>query len=144
LRAGSTVSNPSARNLDTGERLSFDVLKGNAITQARLNVSDVKASTEAVVFKFPPVRPGSSVRLRMSETYTDPARYRLDGDLLIWDRAFGRPANAVVLPTGWVLTSSSIPATLTTLQDGRSRVDFVNPRPDEIAVLLTARRRQAP
>ncbi|AMW05968.1 hypothetical protein [Gemmatimonas phototrophica] len=143
VRAGSTVSNPSARNLDTGERLAFDILKGSAITAARLNVSDVTATTEAVVFRFPPVRPGSSVRLRMSETYTDAARYRLDGELLVWDRVFGRPANAVVLPAGWILTNSSIPATLTTLPDGRTRLDFVNPRPDEIAVLLTARRRQA-
>jgi hypothetical protein len=40
-----------------------------------------------------------------------------------------------------VLTHSSIPATLTTQPDGRVRLDFVNPRPDEIAVLITARRR---
>lgn len=144
VRAGSTVSNPSARNLDTGARLSFDVLKGTAITQARLNVSDVTATTEAVVFRFPAVLPGASLRLRMSETYTDAARYRLEGDQLVWDRALGRPANAVVLPSGWVLTNSSMPATLSTLPDGRLRLDFLNPRPDELSVLITARRRQTP
>lgn len=141
VRAGSTVSNPSARNLDTGERLRFEVLKGDAITRAALDVPNVTAQTEAVVFRFPAVQQGTSVRLRMSETYTDAARYRLEGDQLVWDRAFGRPANAVVLPLGWVLTNSSIPATLTTQPDGRVRLDFVNPRPDEIAVLITARRR---
>ena len=141
VRAGSTVTNPSARNLDTGEELRYEVLKGEAITRARLDVPNVTPTTEAVVFRFPPVATGTSVRLRMSETYTDAARYRLEGDQLVWDRAFGRPANAVVLPAGWLLTNSSIPATVSTLPDGRVRLDFVNARPDEIAVLITARRR---
>jgi len=93
------------------------------------------------VFRFPPVADGASVRLRMFETYTDTARYKVVGDELVWDRSFGRPANAVVLPAGWMLTNSSIPATVSTMPDGRVRLDFINPRPDEIAVLITARRR---
>ena len=63
--------------------------------------------------------PGGTTRLRLSETYTDSARYRLVGETLVWDRAFGRPANAVVLPAGWALTNSSIPATVSELPDGR-------------------------
>ena len=35
------------------------------------------------------------------ETYTDPKSYRLEGDELVFDRTFGRPRNAVVLPAGW-------------------------------------------
>ena len=141
VRAGSTVSNPSARNLDTGEMLTHEVLKGDAITKARLEVESVTPTTEVVVFRFAAVKPGQSIRLRMFETYTDTARYKLVGDELVWDRGFGRPANAVVLPAGWLLTNSSIPATVSTLPDGRVRLDFINPRPDEIQVLITARRR---
>jgi len=142
VRAGSRVSNPSARNLDTGESLRLDVLKGAAITAARLDVGEpVTPNTEIVVFRFAPVAPGATTRLRMSETYTDSARYRLTNDELVWDRGFGRPANAVVLPSGWVLTNSAIPATVSTMPDGRVRLDFINPRPDDIAVLITARRR---
>lgn len=141
VRAGSTVSNPYARNLDTGDSLKHEVLKGSAITRAGLDVPNVTAETEAVVFRFPAVKAGESVRLRMSETYTDSARYTVKNGELIWDRAFGRPANAVVLPAGWVLTNSSIPATVSRLPDGRVRLDFNNPRPDEVAVLITARRR---
>ena len=81
------------------------------------------------------------MRLRMFETYTDTARYKLVGDELMWNRSFGRPANTVVLPAGWLLTNSSIPATVSEQPDGRIRLDFINPRPDEIAVLITARRR---
>lgn len=144
VRAGSTVSNPRARNLDTGDTLAWSILRGDAITRAGLDVPDVTPGTEVVAFRFPPVRAGGSTRIRMYETYTDTARYRLVGDELVWDRSFGRPANAVVLPAGWVLTNSAIPATVSTLADGRARLDFVNPRPDEIAVLVTARRRGAP
>jgi hypothetical protein len=141
VRAGSTVSNPRARNLDTGEELKWEVLKGPAITAAKLDVANVTPETEVVVFRFPPVAEGASVRLRMFETYTDTARYKLVGDELVWDRSFGRPANAMVLPAGWMLTNSSIPTTVSTMADGRVRLDFINPRPDEIAVLITARRR---
>ena len=142
VRAGSRVSNPSARNLDTGEPLRLDVMRGTSITAAKLDIGEaVTPNTEVVVFRFAPVSAGATTRLRMSETYTDSARYRLDGGELVWDRSFGRPANAVVLPAGWVLTNSAVPATVSTMNDGRVRLDFINPRPDNIAVLITARRR---
>jgi hypothetical protein len=142
VRAGSTVSNPHARDLDTGEELKWEILKGGAITAAKLDVANVTPQSEVVVFQFPAVKPGESIRLRMYETYTDTARYKLVGNELVWDRSFGRPANAVVLPAGWVLTNSTIPGTLSLTSDGRVRLDFVNPRPDEIGVLITARRRR--
>ena len=140
VRAGSSVSAPRARNLDTGEELKYEILKGSQITQAGLPIRDVTARSEAVVFRVAPVPRGGSTRIRMYETYTDSARYTLAGDELVWDRSFGRPANAVILPPGWILTNSSIPATVRKLPDGRVRLDFINPRPDEIAVLITARR----
>ena len=141
VRAGSTVSNPHARNLDTGDDLKWEILKGDAITAAKLDVANVTPQSEVVVFRFPAVKAGESIRIRMFETYTDTARYKVVGDELVWDRSFGRPANAVVLPAGWVLTNSTIPGTVSMLPDGRVRLDFINPRPDEIAVLITARRR---
>ena len=142
VRAGSTVTNPRARDLDTGEELRWEVVKGDAITRAGLDVPNVTPGTEVVVFRFAPVPAGGSTRLRMYETYTDSVRYRLAGDELVWDRGFGRPLNIVVLPAGWILTNSSIPATVTTREDGRVQLDFVNARPDEIQVLITARRRR--
>lgn len=145
VRAGSRVSNPSAVILDTGEPLPVETLKGEAIRGAGLDIGEaVTPETEVVVIRYPPVQAGHSVRLRISETYTDPARYRLEGDELVWDRAFGRPHNAVVLPAGWYLTHSAVPATVSMTEDGRVRLDFVNPRLDEIQVLIVARRRPAP
>ena len=39
-----------------------------------------------------------------------------------------------------LLTNSTIPGQISTTADGRTRLDFVNPRPDEIDVLITAKR----
>ena len=144
VRAGSTVSNPSAFILDTGKPLETRFLRGAEITRAGLDIGEaVKPETEVVVIPFPAVKKGQSVRLRIAETYTDSVRYRLEGEELIWDRSFGRPANAVVLPAGWYLTHSAVPATVSLMSDGRVRLDFVNPRLDEIQVLIVARRRPA-
>ena len=142
VRAGSTVSNPRAVNLDTGEPIPHEVLKGDAIARAKLDVKDISSGTEVVVFRFPAVQPGTSVRLRMYETYTDTARYKLVGDELVWDRSFGRPSNIVVLPEGWLLTNSTAPAVVTTRLDGRVQLEFINPRPDEVVTLITARRKR--
>ncbi|MGH6910158.1 MAG: hypothetical protein ACREE0_18010 [Phenylobacterium sp.] len=143
VRTGSTASNPGARNLDTGEKIPAEHMKGAEITKAGITDHDlgpVTPQTEIVVFRFAPLKAGQSVRLRMSETYTDPGRYKLVGDELVFDRTFGRPANAVVLPAGWVLTNSAAPAVVSRTEDGRTRLDFNNPRPDEVSVLITARR----
>jgi hypothetical protein len=144
VRPGSTVTNPKAVVLDTGESLPVETLKGDAIVKAAIDIGEsVRPESEVVVIRFPKVAAGQTLRLRISETYTDPGRYRLDGDELVFDRSFGRPRNAVVLPAGYYLTNSSIPATLSETEDGRIRLDFENPRPDEIAVLITARKRRS-
>ncbi len=147
VRKGSAASRPSARGLDTGETLPVETRTGAELRKAGLHVGEtaeeVPADADVVVIRFPPVPPGGSVRLRITETYTDPKSYRLEGDELVFDRTFGRPRDAVVLPAGWSLTASSIPAMVSESPDGRVRLDFVNPRNDEIAVLVKARRRPA-
>ena len=141
VRAGSTVSNPSATLLDTGEALKVETISGAELKKRGLDAGEpVPETTQVVVISFPAVKKGQSVRLRITETYTDPNRYRLDGDELVWDRAFGRPRNAVVLPAGWTVVASSTPGTLSQDPDGRQRLYFENNRNDEIQVLIRARR----
>src|SRR5205814_7500358 len=145
VREGSTVSDPSAYVLDTGEKLSTRVMTGAELVAAKIESAEpVKPATQIVVIPFPPVKKGQSIRLRISETYNAPASYRLDGDELVFDRSLGRPRNAIVLPAGWYLTASAMPATVTQLSDGRIRLDFWNARPDSVDVLLKARRRVSP
>jgi hypothetical protein len=142
VRQGSTASGPSAYVLDTGEKLPTKVMTGAEMAAAKIESEEqVKPDAQAVVIPFPAVKKGQSIRLRISETYTAPASYGLDDDELVFDLSLGRPRNAVVLPAGWYLTASSIPARVTQLADGRVRLDFWNDRPDSIDVLIKAKRR---
>ncbi|MBI3478022.1 MAG: hypothetical protein HY010_20000 [Acidobacteria bacterium] len=146
VRSGSQVSDPSATILDTGEKLDTKILTGADLPAARLDAGEpVDAAAQVVVISFAPVKAGQSLRIRISETYTAAASYRLnadrDGEELVFDRSLGRPRNAVVLPDGWYLTASSIPATVSQMADGRIRLDFWNGRPDPVDVLIKAKRR---
>ena len=143
VRSGSTVSDPSASVLDTGEKLPTKIMSGAELAAAKFDAGEpVDPATQVVVIPFSPVKPGQSVRIRISETYAAPISYRLDGNELVFDRSLGRPRNAVVLPEGWYLTASSIPATISQMEDGRIRLDFWNGRPDAVDVLIKAKRRQ--
>jgi hypothetical protein len=144
VRGGSKVSGPSAYVLDTGEKLDTKMTTGAGLAAAKIDAGEpVDAAAQVVVVPFPPVKPGQNLRIRISETYTAPASYGLnkEGDTLVFDRSLGRPRNAVVLPEGWYLTASSIPATVTQMADGRIRLDFWNGRPDPVDVLIKAKRR---
>jgi len=142
VRTGSSVSNPSGKILDTGEAMKVDVLTGSQMQAAGIDPGgeQVAPDQQVVVFRFPAIKKGESVRLRMYETYTAPQSYRLEGDELVFDRSFGRPRNSVVLPRGWYLTALSIPAVIRQTRDGLTRVDFMNGRPDSIDVLIKAKR----
>ncbi len=141
VRAGSSVSNPSAVLLDTGEVLKVETISGAELKKRGLDAGEpVADTTQVVVISFPAVKAGQSARLRITETYTDPNRYLLDGDELVWDRAFGRPRNSVVLPAGWTVVASSIPAVISQDPDGRQRLYFENGRNDDIQALIRARR----
>jgi hypothetical protein len=141
VRAGSKASDPSATNLDTGEPLSVETLRGGQIAERGIELEGVTEDTEVVAIWFDPVQEGHSVRIRIWETYTDSGRYVVSGDELVWDRSFGRPRNTVVLPDGWYLTANAIPGVIDETEDGRVRIRYVNPRPDQIRVFIRARRR---
>jgi hypothetical protein len=144
VRTGSRVSDPESIDLDSGEKLRWETLTGKQIKERKLPLSDVKDDSEVVVTYFAqPVAKGTSIRLRLKETYTDPKSCYLDGDELIWDRTFGRLRNTVVLPPGWYLAALESPATIQTLSDGRVLVYIVNPRNDDVRFYLRARRRAA-
>ncbi|MGC1730938.1 MAG: hypothetical protein WA747_16350 [Steroidobacteraceae bacterium] len=144
VREGSVASHPAAMILDTGQHLKVQEMTGAELAASGLNVGEeVPPQAHVVVIPFAPVQAGQSVRLRISETYTAPVSYRLEGDDLVFDRSFGRPRNAVVLPSGWYCTFSAAPATVSQLPDGRVRLDYWDDRPEAVDVLLKARRRVA-
>ena len=117
-------------------------MSGAELAAAKINTGETVAPTaRVVVIPFAPIQRGQTLRLRITETYTAPVSYRLEGDVLVFDRSLGRPRNAVVLPSGWYCTFSAAPATVTQLPDGRVRLDYWDDRPEAVDVLLKARRR---
>jgi hypothetical protein len=142
VRTGSTVSKPAGKILDTGTALKAEIVTGAKLKAAGIPADDdpIAPDQQVVVTHFAPVKKGQSVRLRLSETYTAPQSYHLDGDELVFDRSLGRARNSVVLPRGWYLTWLSMPAVIHQTPDGLTRIDFVNGRPDALDVLLKARR----
>ncbi|MEO7029057.1 MAG: hypothetical protein ABI147_06605 [Acidobacteriaceae bacterium] len=142
VREGSVASHPSAYVLDTGEQLKTAEMSGAEMVASKINTGEeVEAKARVVVIPFTAVKQGETLRLRIAETYTAPVSYRLDGEELIFDRSLGRPRNAVVLPSGWYVTASAEPATVSLLPDGRVRMEYWDERPETADVLLKARRR---
>jgi len=136
------VSDPSAMILDTGEVLKTRTLTGADIAREKIDIAErVEPETQVVLIPFTPVKKGTSMRLRISETYTDPARYALIEGQLMWHRSFGRNRNDMVLPDGWYPTTCSIPAVVTEEPDGRIRLSFWNPRPDNVDVFMKGSKR---
>lgn len=144
VRAGSHVSDPSSIDLDSGEKLKWEVISGKQATERKLPITDsIKDDSEIVVTHLArALAAGTTNRIRLMETYADPKSYYLDGDELVWDRSFGRLRNTVVLPPGWYLTALASPATIQTLPDGRVSIYVVNPRNDDVRVYFRARKRQ--
>lgn len=145
VRAGSHVTNPDSIDLDSGEKLKWEIISGKQAVERKLPITDpIKDHSEIVVtYLARAIEPGTTNRIRLMETYADSKSYYLDGDELVWDRTFGRLRNTVVLPPGWYLTGLASPAMIQTLPDGRVSVYIVNPRNDDVRVYLRARRRPA-
>jgi hypothetical protein len=143
VRAGSHVTDPESFDLDSGEKLKWEIISGKQATERKLPITDpIKDDSEIVVtYLARALEAGTTNRIRLKETYADPKSYYLDRDELVWDRTFGRLRNTVVLPPGWYLSGLASPATIQTLPDGRVSIYIVNPRNDDVRVYLRARKR---
>ena len=143
VRTGSHVTGPESVDLDTGEKLNWEIISGKQATERKLPITDtINDDSEIVVTHLVrALEAGRTNRIRLMETYVDPKSYYMDRDELVWDRGFGRLRNTVVLPPGWYLTSLLSPATIQTLPDGRVSIYVVNPRNDDVRVYFRARRR---
>jgi hypothetical protein len=142
VREGSVASHPSAVVVDTGEVLKATEMSGAEMMASKINAGEeVDAKARVVVIPFTAVKAGETLRLRIAETYTAPVSYRMDGEELVFDRSLGRSRNAVVMPSGWYVTASAEPATVTQMKDGRVRLEFWNDRPEAVDVLVKGRKR---
>jgi len=143
VRAGSHVTSPESIDLDTGDKLKWEVINGKQARERKLPITDPITDDSEIVVTYlaRALESGTTNRIRLMETYADPKSYYLEGDELVWDRSFGRLRNTVVLPPGCYLTALASPATIQTLADGRVSIYIVNPRNDDVRVYFRARRR---
>src|SRR6266481_2509053 len=143
VRKGCEVSPDSKMfNVDTGEPLRTHLVSGKEVNALNYYPQPTDPDSVVVQGDLPAaVGEGQSVRVRVEETYTDPVGYGMDGKELVWTRTLGRPLNLVTLPDGWMLTSVSVPAVITTDAKGRVMLRFTNTRNGDIAVTIKARRR---
>jgi len=143
VRKGSTVEG-GARifDLDTGQELRTVNKTGKEVNALGYYPEPAEDDSVVVEAELPkPVVAGESVRVRVVETYTDAERYTVKDGELVWDRTLGRPFDVVTLPSGYRLTSLSVPAIVSLDAEGRVACRFTNPRNDEIHVVLKARPR---
>ena len=142
VRAGSIVSKAIVVDLNTGKELKTYNVSGKSVNA--LGYYPTPTDPDSVVVQADldhPLKQGESVRVRVTETYTDPVGYKKQGKELIWDRTLGRPYNQVTLPEGYMLVSSNTPAIIKLDAEGRVVCRFDNPRPGELHVILRAKPR---
>ena len=141
VRAGSAVADERVIDRATAQDLEWELVSGLAAKANGWLPDRVADDARYLMIRLAaPVPEGGEARLRISKTYTDPASYRGEGDGLVFERALGIRANAVVLPPGYELTGCSVPAIVSTLADGRVKASFLNDRDDALAVRITGRR----
>jgi hypothetical protein len=143
VRKGSVVS-PDAKmiDLDTGADLVTHNVAGKDVNALGYYPNKVEPDSVAVQGNLAhAVEEGQSARIRVQETYTDPAGYVLDNGELLWKRTLGRPLNIVTLPAGWMLTSMNTPAIISLDAEGRVRLRFTNIRNDELSVVIRAKKK---
>lgn len=144
VRAGSEVSDERVLDRATGEDLDWELVTGAEAKARGLAPDRVDDGARFLaVFLAGPVPEGGEARLRILKTYRDPASYRSEGDAVVFERSLGIRANAVVLPAGYELVACSVPTIVSTLEDGRIKVSFLNDRDDALEVRIVGRRTAA-
>jgi len=145
VRKGSSVS-PDAKmiDLDSGKPLKTSTVSGKEVNA--LGYYPEPVDPESVVVQGDldhPIAEGQSTRVRVQETYTDPAGYVVQDGELVWTRTLGRPLNYVTLPAGWMLTSVNTPAVISLDEEGRVKLRFTNTRKGDLAIVIKAKKRSA-
>lgn len=141
IRPGSEVSDERVIDRATGAALPFELITGAQGKAEGLLPDRADDTTEFLKIRLASAVPeGGEHRIRIIKTYRDPETYRVEGDSIVWERSLGIRANSVVLPRGYELVGSSTPGMVSTLEDGRVKISFLNDRDDALGVRIIGRR----
>jgi hypothetical protein len=139
IRPGSVATDEAVYDRMTGEQLKFEVVGG---TVARTNgLPNADSTTHYIMVHLArPVPTDGEVRLLIDKTYEDARSYITGRDSLVFTRSLGIKRNAIVLPAGYELVGVNYPSQVRTESDGRITVSFMNIGPNEVPLVVRARR----
>jgi hypothetical protein len=141
IREGSIASDERVVDQASGRPLRGEIVTGKQAREAGLTRETVKDDARFVKVELAgPVPKDGQRRIRIFKTYTDAKSYYAEGDRIVFDRGLGIRRNAVVLPAGYELVGSAVPAIVSAEADGRVKASFVNDRDDTLPVKITGRR----
>jgi len=141
IRPGSIATKERVIERGTGKELKFEVVNGKTAKATGLVPAETPDNAEFIKVHLPgPVPKGGETRIRIFKTYTDAPSYTLTNGQLTFIRPLGIKRNVVVLPKGWELVECASPGIVSTDNDGRVRVSFLNDRDDQLPVKIVARR----
>ncbi|HEY2941074.1 MAG TPA: hypothetical protein VGN09_01440 [Vicinamibacteria bacterium] len=144
IREGSVATDERVVDRASGQPLRWEVVTGKQAREAGLTTEAVKDQARFVKVELAtPVPKSGERRIRIFKTYTDPKSYYAEADRVVFDRGLGVRRNAVLLPAGYELVASTVPAIVSTEADGRVKASFVNDRDDVLPVKIVGRRRPA-
>jgi hypothetical protein len=143
IRQGAVATKERVIERSTGKELKFEVVSGKDAKATGWLSPRPQEGMQYIKVSLPgPVPKNGETRIRIFKTYTDAKSYGIQGDRLVFDRPLGIRRNVVVLPAGWELIASASPGIVSTQEDGRIRLSFLNDRDDQLPVKITARRLQ--
>jgi hypothetical protein len=141
IRPGSVATKERVIERSTGKELKFEVVSGKDAKATGLVPPETSDKAEFIKVHLPgPVPKGGATRIRIFKTYTDAPSYSLIDGQLVFTRPLGIKRNVVVLPKGWELVECASPGIVSTDDDGRVHVSFLNDRDDQLPVKIVARR----
>jgi hypothetical protein len=141
IRTGSVATKERVVERSSGKELKFEVVSGKDAKATGLVPAETPDKAEFIKVHLPgPVPKGGETRIRIFKTYTDVPSYSLADGKLVFVRPLGIKRNVVVLPKGWELVECASPGIVSTDEDGRVRVSFLNDRDDQLPVKIIARR----
>jgi hypothetical protein len=138
IRKGSVATDESVSDRATGTPLAFDVVGAAEARAGGVRSNDMTQTYIRVKLSRPVPADGGEARVLILKTYQDSLSYFTRGDTIVFTRPLGIRRNAVVLPQGYELVSSSFPAQVLQEPDGRVGISFWNETPSEAAVTMRA------
>jgi hypothetical protein len=141
IRPGSKATDEKVLDRATGKEIPFELTDGKDAKANGQADKDTPDDTKFIKISLPhPVPKDGEYRLRILKTYEDPKSYFVENNLLVFDRSLGVKRNMIILPAGYELVGSTVPAIVDIGPDNRVRISMVNDRDDELGVKITARK----